>query len=115
MRELAALARDLGLDVLVEVHDEAELERALLVNTSLIGVNNRDLRTFEVYLQTTLDLLAKIPPDRMVISESGIRTPADVALLRDHGVNAFLVGEAFMRASDPGAKLAELFGEGREA
>ncbi len=115
MRELAALARDLGLDVLVEVHDEAELERALLVNTPLIGVNNRDLRTFEVRLQTTLDLLAKIPPDRTVISESGIRTPADVALLREHGVNAFLVGEAFMRAPDPGAKLAELFGERREA
>jgi indole-3-glycerol phosphate synthase len=114
MRELAALARDLGLDVLIEVHDEAELERALLVDTPLIGVNNRDLRTFEVHLQTTLDLLAQIPPDRMVISESGIRTPADVALLREHGVNAFLVGEAFMRAPDPGAKLAELFGERRE-
>lgn len=110
MRDLAALARDLGLDVLVEVHDETELERALLVDTPLIGINNRDLRTFEVHLQTTLGLLAKIPPGRTVISESGIRTPADVSLLREHGVNAFLVGEAFMRTPDPGAKLAELFG-----
>jgi indole-3-glycerol phosphate synthase len=113
MRELAALACDLGLDVLVEVHDQSELERALTVDTPLIGVNNRDLRTFEVRLQTTLDLLAKIPSDRTVISESGIRTPADVALLREQGVHAFLVGEAFMRAPDPGAKLAELFGERR--
>ena len=114
MRELAALARDLSLDVLVEVHDETELERALLIDTPLIGINNRDLRTFEVHLQNTLDLLAKIPPGRTVISESGIRTRADVALLREHGVNAFLVGETFMRAPDPGTKLAELFGEGKQ-
>ena len=111
MRELAALARDLGLDVLVEVHNEDELERALQVDTPLIGINNRDLRTFEVSLKTTLELLDKIPKDRVTVTESGIQLPADVALMREHGVNAFLVGEAFMRAPDPGAKLAELFGE----
>ncbi|MFQ5937808.1 MAG: indole-3-glycerol phosphate synthase TrpC [Acidiferrobacterales bacterium] len=109
MRELAALARDLRLDVLVEVHDEEELEQALRLDTPLIGINNRDLRTFEVSLQTTIDLLDKIPRDRVVVTESGIQTPADVALMREHGVNAFLVGEAFMRAPDPGAKLAALF------
>ena len=111
MRELAALARDLGLDVLVEVHNEDELERALQADTPLIGINNRDLRTFEVSLKTTLELLDKIPKDRVTVTESGIQLPADVALMREHGVNAFLVGEAFMRAPDPGAKLAELFGE----
>jgi indole-3-glycerol phosphate synthase len=110
MRELAALARDLGLDVLVEVHDGEELERALHVDTPLIGINNRDLRTFEVRLQTTLELLDRVPNDRVPVTESGIQSPADVALMREHGVNAFLVGEAFMRAPDPGAKLAELFG-----
>lgn len=115
MRELAALARDLGLDVLVEVHDGQELERALQVDTPLIGINNRDLRTFEVRLQTTLELLDRIPKDRMTVTESGIQVPADVALMREHGVNAFLVGEAFMRAPDPGAKLAELFGDRGEA
>jgi indole-3-glycerol phosphate synthase len=111
MRELAALAVDLGLDVLIEVHDEPELERALRVDTALIGINNRDLRTFEVSLDITLKLLNKIPPDRVVVTESGIRSIDDVARLRAHGVGAFLVGEAFMKAADPGAKLAELFGE----
>lgn len=115
MRELAALARDLGLDVLVEVHDGEELERALQVDTPLIGINNRDLRTFDVRLQTTLELLDRIPKDRVTVTESGIQSPTDVALMREHGVNAFLVGEAFMRAPDPGAKLAELFDERSEA
>lgn len=110
LRELARLARELGMDVLVEVHDAAELERALELGTSLIGVNNRDLHTFEVRLNTTLDLLPRIPKDRIVVTESGIHTPEDVALLRAHGVNAFLVGEAFMKATDPGEKLAQLFG-----
>jgi indole-3-glycerol phosphate synthase len=109
MRELAVLARDLGLDILLEVHNEEELERALALGAPLIGINNRDLRTFEVRLQTTLDLIERIPSDCLVVTESGIQTAADVALLRDHGVRAFLVGEAFMRARDPGAKLAELF------
>ncbi len=110
MHELAELARELGLDVLVEVHDEAELERALALPTRLIGINNRDLRTFEVSLQTTLTLVPRVPADRLVITESGIQSAEDVALLRAHGVHAFLVGEAFMRAPDPGVKLAELFG-----
>jgi indole-3-glycerol phosphate synthase len=108
--ELARLAMDLDLDVLVEVHDAAELERALASGAALIGINNRNLRTFETRLEVTLNLLARIPTDRTVVTESGIHTPADVALMRAHGVHAFLVGEAFMRAPDPGAKLAELFG-----
>ncbi|MDG4552294.1 MAG: indole-3-glycerol phosphate synthase TrpC [Candidatus Contendobacter sp.] len=107
---LAELAADLGMDVLVEVHDAEELERALASGATLIGVNNRNLRTFETRLDTTLNLLPRIPAGRAVVTESGIHTPADVALMRAHGVHAFLVGEAFMRASDPGAKLAELFG-----
>lgn len=110
MQELAELAHGLGMDVLVEVHDPAELERALNLPCRLIGINNRDLRSFEVSLDTTLELLAGIPGDRLVVTESGIHTPADVARLREHGVHAFLVGEAFMRAEAPGAKLAELFG-----
>ena len=110
LRALARLAAELGLDVLVEVHDAPELDRALALDASLIGINNRNLRTFETRLDTTLDLLERIPPDRTVVTESGIHTPADVALMRQHGVHAFLVGEAFMRAADPGAKLAELFG-----
>ncbi|MFV0279082.1 MAG: indole-3-glycerol phosphate synthase TrpC [Parahaliea sp.] len=110
MAELAATAAEMGLDVLVEVHDRAELERALPLGLPLVGINNRDLRTFETRLQTTLDLLAHIPPDRTVVTESGIHTPADVALMREHAVHAFLVGEAFMRAQEPGAKLRELFG-----
>jgi indole-3-glycerol phosphate synthase len=110
MQELAGHARDIGMDVLVEVHDAQELARALPLNTPLIGINNRNLRTFETRLETTLDLLSRIPADRIVVTESGIHTPADVARMRAHGVHAFLVGEAFMRADDPGAKLAELFG-----
>ncbi|MFA7097378.1 MAG: indole-3-glycerol phosphate synthase TrpC [Gammaproteobacteria bacterium] len=113
MLELAHLAAHLGMDVLVEVHDAAELERALVLNTPLIGINNRDLRTFRTDLQTTLDLLGGIPQDRIVVTESGIHTSADVARMREHGVNAFLVGESFMRAREPGAKLAELFGLAR--
>ena len=109
--ELARLATDLDLDVLVEVHDAAELERALASGAALIGINNRNLRTFETRLDTTLNLLPQIPSNRTVVTESGIHTPADVALMRAHGVHAFLVGEAFMRAVDPGAKLAELFGK----
>ncbi|WP_372523492.1 indole-3-glycerol phosphate synthase TrpC [Sulfuricaulis sp.] len=109
MRELAVLAAELGMDVLVEVHDERELDRALALNTPLIGINNRDLRTFRTTLETTFSLLKKIPPDRIVVTESGIGTPGDVALLRTQGVNAFLVGETFMKADDPGAKLKELF------
>lgn len=110
LRQLAELADDLSLDVLVEVHDAAELERALSSGAPLIGINNRNLRTFETRLETTLKLLPHIPADRLVVTESGIHTPADVALLRAHGVHAFLVGEAFMRAPEPGAKLVELFG-----
>ena len=109
LKDLAELALHLAMDVLVEVHDAEELERALVLELPLIGINNRDLRTFTTRLETTLDLLKAIPPDRLVVSESGIHTPANVALLRAHGVNAFLVGEAFMRTPDPGEKLAELF------
>jgi indole-3-glycerol phosphate synthase len=109
LRELAGLARQIGLDVLVEVHDAAELERALALGTPLIGINNRDLRTFETRLDTTFSLLSRVPPDRIVVTESGILAPIDVQAMRDKGVNAFLVGEAFMKAADPGAKLAELF------
>ncbi len=110
LEELASLAQDLGMDVLVEVHDSAELERALRLDLPLIGINNRNLRTFEVTLQTTLDLLPAIPAGRLVVTESGILTPADVTLMRQHGVHAFLVGERFMRADDPGLQLAGLFG-----
>ncbi|MHB8743987.1 MAG: indole-3-glycerol phosphate synthase TrpC [Sulfuricaulis sp.] len=109
MRELAALATELGLDVLVEAHDAHELERALALKTPLIGINNRDLRTFRTSLDTTLGLLKNIPPDYVLVTESGIHTPQDVALLRAHGVNVFLVGEVFMKAPDPGLKLRELF------
>lgn len=109
LRELAELAAELGMDVLVEVHDAAELERALALPVPLIGVNNRDLRTFHTSLETTLDLLGKIPDDRVVVTESGIHAPADVARMRARGVNVFLVGEAFMKADDPGMKLQELF------
>ena len=110
LRELAVLARDVGLDVLVEVHDAQELERALMLDTPLIGINNRDLHTFEVRLETTLGLLERIPRDRIIVTESGIHAPADVARMQQSGVNAFLVGEAFMKADVPGKKLAELFG-----
>jgi len=110
MKELEALAHELGMAVLVESHDAAEMEAALQLKTPLIGINNRNLRTFETRLETTLDLLPCISADRIVITESGILKPADVQLMRGHGVNAFLVGEAFMRAEDPGVELARLFG-----
>jgi indole-3-glycerol phosphate synthase len=109
MQALARLAEDLGMDVLVESHDAPELARALTLATPLIGINNRNLHTFDLTLQTTFDLLAMMPKDRIVITESGIHTPADVVLMQNQNVNAFLVGESFMRAGDPGAKLAELF------
>jgi indole-3-glycerol phosphate synthase len=95
--------------VLVEAHDAAELERALALDTPLIGINNRNLRTFETRLETTLDLLPRIPMDRIVITESGILSSTDVRRMRDRGVHAFLVGEAFMRADDPGTELKNLF------
>ena len=107
--ELNELAHHLGMDVLIEVHDAEELDRALRVENRLIGINNRNLRTFEVSLETTLELLPQIPGDRIVVTESGILGPQDVLRMRACGVNAFLVGEAFMRADDPGARLAELF------
>ncbi len=109
MQELASLARELGMDVLVEVHDRRELERAHLLRTPLIGINNRDLHSFTTDLKITLDLLVDVMPDRIVVTESGIHAHEDVALMRRRGVNAFLVGEAFMSAADPGAKLKELF------
>ena len=108
LREYEQVAFDLGLDVLVEVHDAAELEVALTLNTPLLGINNRNLRTFETSLQNTLDLLPRIPDDKRVITESGILKPEDVKLMRDHKVDAFLVGEAFMRAADPGEELARI-------
>jgi indole-3-glycerol phosphate synthase len=109
MAEMEAVARSLDMAVLVEVHDAAELERALRLKTALLGINNRNLRTFEVSLQTTLELQKQVPADKLLVTESGILTPADVKTLRDAGVNAFLVGEAFMRADDPGLALAKLF------
>jgi indole-3-glycerol phosphate synthase len=110
LAELEASARSFGMAVLVEVHGAQELDRALALATPLIGINNRDLRTFEVRLETTLELLPRIPPGRIVVTESGILGPGDVARLRSAGVQAFLVGEAFMRAADPGAALKALFG-----
>ena len=109
MAEMEAVARSLDMAVLVEVHDAAELERALRLKTALLGINNRNLRTFEVSLQTTLELQKQVPADKLLVTESGILTPADVKLLRGAGVNAFLVGEAFMRAEEPGLALAKLF------
>jgi indole-3-glycerol phosphate synthase (EC 4.1.1.48) len=109
MQELEICARQYGLDVLVEVHDRSELERALLLRTPLIGVNNRNLRTFETRLDTTLALLDAMPAERLVVTESGILEPADAIRMRANGVHAFLVGEAFMRAPDPGAALASIF------
>jgi indole-3-glycerol phosphate synthase len=109
LRDLEAAARELGMAVLVEVHDAHELDLALALTTPLIGVNNRNLRTFEVSLRTTLDLLERIGGDRTVVTESVILSPADVQMMRAAGVNGFLVGEAFMRAPDPGAELARLF------
>ena len=110
MRELEVVAHELGMAVLVEVHDGDELDRALKLATPLLGINNRNLRTFETRLETTLGLLERIPQGRMVITESGILAPQDVAQMRTQNVNGFLVGEAFMRAADPGAELARLFG-----
>lgn len=110
LRQLAELATRLNMDVLVEVHDAEELARSLPLNLPLVGINNRNLRTFETSLHTTLDLLAAIPEGRIVVTESGIHTAEDVALMRQHAVHSFLVGEAFMRADEPGEKLAELFG-----
>ena len=109
MRALEKLAHKLGMAVLVEVHDAVELDAALQLTTPLIGINNRNLRTFEVSLQTTLDLLANIPKDRIVVTESGIFTAADVQLMRAHQVHAYLVGEAFMRATEPGVELSKVF------
>lgn len=109
MMDLYALAMELGMDALIEVHDKDELGRALRLNAPLIGINNRNLRTFETSLQTTLDLLPDVPDDVLLVTESSIHTHADVQLMRDHGVNAFLVGEAFMRADDPGSELKKLF------
>jgi indole-3-glycerol phosphate synthase len=109
MRKLDQLARTLGMAVLVEIHDGQELEIALSLDTPLIGINNRDLRTFETRLETTLGLLARIPKDRIVITESGILVPGDVGRMRAAGVSAFLIGEAFMRAPDPGRALRALF------
>lgn len=111
MLELEAVARELGMAVLVEVHDGAELGAALKLETPLIGVNNRNLRTFETTLDTTLGLLQKIPSERLVITESGILKPRDVEKMRAHDVQGFLVGEAFMRATDPGVELERLFGK----
>ena len=110
MQTLEEVAHDLGMAVLVEVHDGDELELALQLETPLIGINNRNLRTFDVMLQTTLDLLEKCPEDRLVVSESGIFTAEDVALMRKNNVNTFLVGEAFMRQADPGLELKKVFG-----
>ena len=114
LAELAGLADEAGLDVLVEVHDGEELDRALalapVARTRLLGINNRDLRSFHTTLDTTLDLLPRVSGDWLTITESGIHEPQDVALMRANGVHAFLVGEAFMRAPEPGVKLAELFG-----
>ncbi len=110
LHDLSATAHDLGMDVLVEVHDEAELDRALGLPCRLVGINNRDLRTFEVSLETSLRLRHRVPGDRILVTESGIHSSGDVGLMRSHGIDAFLVGEAFMRSPDPGARLAELFG-----
>lgn len=109
LNELYTLAIELGMDVLIEVHDRDELRRTIPLNAPLIGINNRNLRTFVTSLNTTLDLLAEVPSNTLLVTESGIHTQADVQLMREHQVNAFLVGEAFMRAADPGAELANLF------
>ena len=109
MQELAGIAQEVGLDVLVEVHNEEELHSALTLNTRLLGINNRDLHSFEVSLDNTFKLLDKIPENRIVVTESGIHTPEDVAAMQTKNVNSFLVGEAFMRAKNPGDELKRLF------
>jgi indole-3-glycerol phosphate synthase len=109
MKELENCAHELGLDVLVEVHNAPELEKALELKTSLLGINNRNLKTFEVTLETTLALLPMVPSNKILVTESGILGRADVQLMRDHQINTFLVGEAFMRSADPGLALSELF------
>ena len=111
MAEFEAVARSLDMAVLVEVHDRAELDRALRLKTPLVGVNNRNLRSFEVSLDTTLELMGHLPADKLLVTESGIATRDEVSRLREAGVHAFLVGEAFMRAAEPGEALAELFGD----
>jgi len=109
MAELDALAKELGMDVLIEVHNQSELERSLDLGNTLVGINNRDLHTFNTSLNNTYDLLGVMPDDRIVVTESGIHSLDDVNAMREHQVNAFLVGEAFMRADNPGEKLSELF------
>jgi indole-3-glycerol phosphate synthase len=109
LQELEGVSLELGMDVLVEVHDGAELERALRLKSPLIGINNRNLKTFHTDLQTTIDLLPRMPSNRLLVTESGVLNAQDVALMRQHHVNAFLVGEAFMRAPNPGAALSSLF------
>jgi indole-3-glycerol phosphate synthase len=110
MQELEAVAHELGMAVLVEVHNGEELTQALQLQTPLLGINNRNLRTFDVTLNTTLELLSRIPADKIVVTESGIFTQADVALMRGNDVHTFLVGEAFMRQPEPGVELAKVFG-----
>ncbi len=109
LQKLSELAHELGMDCLVEVHDKTELDRALSLPCRLVGINNRNLRTFETSLETTISLLPGIPDDRIVVTESGIHSPTDVRKMRDNNVHTFLVGEAFMRADQPGEKLAQLF------
>ncbi|TEA77815.1 indole-3-glycerol phosphate synthase TrpC [Allopusillimonas ginsengisoli] len=109
LKEFESVASELGMDVLIEVHDRAELDIALQLNSSLLGINNRNLRTFDTSLQNTIDLLPAIPEGKRVITESGILAPEDVQRMREHGVDAFLIGEAFMRAPDPGVALQAMF------
>ncbi|MAY43018.1 MAG: indole-3-glycerol-phosphate synthase, partial [Oceanospirillaceae bacterium] len=109
MADLNGLAQELGMDVLIEVHGGDELQRVLPLNTRLVGINNRNLSTFEVSLNNTFDLLSSIPDDRIVVTESGIHCVEDIQAMREHNVHSFLVGEAFMRAENPGQKLKELF------
>jgi indole-3-glycerol phosphate synthase len=112
MQDFEGLAQELGMAVLVESHDGEELDLALQLQTPLIGINNRNLRTFEVRLETTWSQLPRIPKERLVVTESGIRTPEDVKAMQEHDIHAFLIGEALIRAADPGAEMASLFGIG---